>query len=105
MSDVDDRAQAAREYALCGEVSKLKREVERQRDRADELAEKVGKMTGAATSAAQTAVTAIERIQLLQDVVDSAVAWRESKAQADTAEEAALWAKVDRYRVKIGNRS
>lgn len=51
----------------------------------ESLREQVANLKAAASSAAGTAVTAIERIQELQRVVDAAIAWEESMAKTADA--------------------
>jgi hypothetical protein len=55
------------------EVARLKRDVEYYRDQLHEANERIRMMTSAATSAAASTVTAIERIQEMEKVVNAAV--------------------------------
>lgn len=52
---------------------------------------RVKEMSGAASSAASTTVTALERIQAMEKVVEAAVAWARGGSHARLTEEVNAW--------------
>lgn len=80
------------------QVAKLERllkeaveERDHYRDKTHELAERLSAMTSAASSAASSTVTALERIQRMEVVLNAAIAWRNGGTHANLTDAVNDW--------------
>lgn len=91
------------------ELERLRQERDEYRDLSQTLGERVTQMTSAAVSAAASTVTAIERLQELQEVVDAAVEWTAATRGFDWSALAhyvgELQGVVDKHLLRVRSRS